>query len=371
MRYLWQHIEGIINSYDGSLPLSYFLKSYYKKYPKLGSRDRRMLSEMAYSWYRCGKAIDAGLSIQGKNATAVNLCSTENKHLQRFLQDIPVADNTIDLNRIFPHDIALSEGMDKHAWLKSMLTQPMLFIRVRNHKEKLAEILDEQAVPYSFVTDSCMAMPNGTAIDQWLPPFAYVVQDASSQATGDYFDAQPYEEWWDCCSGAGGKSLLLKDKEPLINLTVSDTRKTILNNLKERFRSYSHIMPVVYKTDVSNDKEVHDIMPDKLFDNIICDVPCSGSGTWARTPEQMFFFKPATLNDFAERQKKIVHNAATFLKPGGKLYYITCSVFKEENEQVVADLVNNGELIAEQATIINGITQHADSMFIAVIQKKD
>lgn len=369
MRYIWQHIEDIIKSYDGSLPLSHFLRKYYKQFPKLGSRDRKMLSEMTYSWYRCGKTIDKSLTLDEQITTAIRLCKTENKHLLRLTVDVQVNTDSVDMSKTFPYEVEISEGIDKHAWLQSMLTQPDLFIRIRKNKERLLEIIEEHGVAYKEITDNCIALPNGTKIDQWLPEFAYVVQDASSQETGSYFQPQPYEQWWDCCSGAGGKSLLLKDKEPLVDITASDTRKTILKNLKDRFRTHSHILPKVYQADVSKLPEVKDIMPDNQFDHIICDVPCTGSGTWARTPEQMYFFNTKDINHFATRQKEILKNAITFLKPGGSLFYITCSVFKSENEDVIATILPDKHLSIEQSTSLNGIDKQADSMYIAVIKK--
>lgn len=368
MYYIWQHIESIINSYEGTLPLVHFLKNYYRQYPKLGSRDRKMLSEMAYSWYRCSKALDETLSLKEKIATCLQLCRTDNSRLLQLTGELPIA-HEVSLNNIFPHPLQLSDSISKDEWLKSMLTQPSLFIRIRKNKNKLLDILEEQEIPYELVTDSCLALPNGTAVDKWLPPFAYVVQDASSQKTGDYFTALPYEKWWDACSGAGGKSLLLKDKEPLADLTVSDTRKSILNNLKERFRTYSHIMPAAYEVDVANAAQLKDVMRDKMFDNIICDVPCTGSGTWARTPEQMYFFNPAMADEYAARQKQIAVNAAQYLQPGGKLYYITCSVFSKENEEVVEYIEQQTGMTVQQMQLINGTDIHADSMFIAVLEK--
>ena len=55
MRYIWQHIRSITEVYDGSIPLAHFLKGYFKQHPILGSRDRKMLSAMAYSFYRCSR----------------------------------------------------------------------------------------------------------------------------------------------------------------------------------------------------------------------------------------------------------------------------------------------------------------------------
>lgn len=368
MHYIWQHIESIISSYDGAVPLVHFLKNYYRQYPKLGSRDRKMLNEMAYSWYRCSKALDETLPLKEKMATCLGLCDTNNARLLQLTEGLEIT-HDIELNHLFPYDLQLSPGITKDAWLNSMRTQPSLFIRIRKSKSKLLEILEEQEVPYELITDSCLALPNSTPIDKWLPPFAYVVQDASSQKTGEYLTATPYEKWWDACSGAGGKSLLLKDKEPLADLTVSDTRKSILNNLKERFRMYSHIMPTAYEVDVANAAQLKDIMRDKTFDNIICDVPCTGSGTWARTPEQMYFFNPETADEYAARQKQIVVNAAQYLQPGGKLYYITCSVFSIENEEVVQHVTAQTGMGVEEMQLINGIDIHADSMFIAVLEK--
>lgn len=369
MKFIWQNIQDIISKYDGSLPLHIFLKGHYKNNPKLGSRDRKMLSEMAYSWYRCSKAINKELPFEEQMATCLELCHTENKHLLRLIEGIKTGTESVNLNAIFPHDIKLSEDIEKEGWLQSMLTQPDLFIRIRKDKEQITDILDEQGVPYKFLSEDCLALPNGTPVDRWIPEYAYVVQDASSQHTGDYFTIEPYEECWDCCCGAGGKSILIKDRQPLAELTVSDTRKTILNNLKERFRTYSHIMPEVYKADVADAAKLKATMPDKQYDHIICDVPCTGSGTWARTPEQMFYFKSKELADYAERQKNIAINAAEYLKPGGTLYYITCSVFKAENEDVIDLLVQESSLKVDKALLINGTDQHADCMFITVLSK--
>lgn len=369
MRFIWQNIQDIISKYDGSFPLHIFLKGHYKNSPKLGSRDRKMLSEMAYSWYRCSKTLSKDLPFEERMANCLRLCNTENRHLLRLIEPMQPQTDNANLNSIFPHDIEFSNGIAKEDWLQSMLAQPDLFIRIRKEKERIVDILDEQGVLYEFLSEDCLALPNGTSVDRWIPEYAYVVQDASSQKTSDYFTIEPYDDCWDCCCGAGGKSLLIKDRQPLAELTVSDTRKTILDNLKERFRTYSHIMPEVYKTDVADAVKLKATMPDKQYDHIICDVPCTGSGTWARTPEQMYYFKPTELEAYTQRQKNIAVNAAKYLESGGKLYYITCSVFNAENERVVEHIVKETELEIITSELINGVGQRADSMFITVLSK--
>lgn len=369
MQFIWQHIGTILDTYDGSQPLHIFLKAYYKQYPKLGSRDRKMLSEMAYSWYRCSKGISDTLSFEEKMATCLTLCKTESRHLKRLIE--PFQSDGIDFNQelLFPYNIELSKGINKDSWLNSMLNQPQLFLRIRKDKERVIAILHEENITNEWISNDCLALPNGTPVHNWFPEYVYVVQDASSQKTGDFLSTGPHQHWWDCCAGAGGKSILLKDKEALIDLTVSDTRKTILENLKGRFRVYSHIMPETIKVNVANENALQQTLKDRTFDHIICDVPCTGSGTWARTPEQLYFFNVESTSEYSERQKQIATNAAKYLKPDGKLYYITCSVFKEENEQVAEYIMQNTSLVQETSELINGINIQADSMYISVFKK--
>lgn len=386
MRYIRQHIAVIIHLYKGDVPLTHFLKNYFKQHPKLGSRDRKILSEMAYCWYRCEKGIESkGLDFDEKMNACLFLCSN-NPLIASFLPDAwePANGKSIterldllhehniyfDVKKLFPNQLTLSDNLQQEDWLLSMLEQPKLFIRIRKKKKEIIALLQEKKIPFEFLTDTCLALPNGAAIDKLLPADAYVVQDASSQKTGQYFHPQKNEHWYDCCSGAGGKSLLLKDMEPGVQLTVSDTRESILHNLKERFTLYHRSQPEAYKLDVSDKVHLKKQLGNKQFNAIICDVPCTGSGTWARTPEQLYFFKPAGLQDISHVQKTIAVNAASLLSKGGKLIYITCSVFKKENEDVVKEIIKDTGLYLEEVKLIKGISIHADSMFVTVLLKK-
>ncbi|HWK32717.1 MAG TPA: MFS transporter, partial [Hyphomicrobium sp.] len=71
-------------------------------------------------------------------------------------------------------------------------------------------------------------------------------------------------------------------------------------------------------------------------DLVLVDAPCSGSGTWRRRPEAPWRLTPGTLGRFPPQQLAILSRAADLVRPGGRLVYITCSVFAEENEEVAA-----------------------------------
>jgi 16S rRNA (cytosine967-C5)-methyltransferase len=384
MRYIWQHIQSVIEAYNGSVPLTHFLRNYYKQYPKLGSRDRKILSEMAYCWYRCSKGFEDAVPFEDKLKACLYLCETENKHSLQFLPDAWIAtkqdaiDSKVDIleaagypfhiNGIADFDVEVSEGITKDIWQRSMLIQPLLFIRIRKEEDKALSLLEKSNIEYNQ-NGKCIGIKNGTAIEKVLPPDWYVVQDASSQQTGNYFNPMPNEKWWDCCSGAGGKSLLLTDIEPAVRLTVSDKRASILHNLSARFKQYGHKMPQQVVLDTANTDAVKHALANTRFDHIICDVPCTGSGTWARTPEQLYYYDIESTKQIATLQASIAINAAVYLKPGGTMFYITCSIFKEENEHVVHNIVSQTGIQLKEMGIVNGVEGKADSMFIASLQK--
>jgi 16S rRNA (cytosine967-C5)-methyltransferase len=106
-------------------------------------------------------------------------------------------------------------------------------------------------------------------------------------------------------------------------------------------------------------------LPRQSFNFITADLPCTGSGTWSRNPEALFYFDPQTIDNYHQRQLKILSNVITRLKPGGILVYITCSVFAEENERITVRLQESGSVQLEKEELICGYGSQADSMYAA------
>lgn len=376
MQYLWQHLEHILQVYDGKLPLHHFLKGYFKSHPKLGSRDRRGLSDAVYAWYRAGKALENDShDLPTKRLMAMQLCGLKPKAFDKFFPEAWTTGGTkgtegfsVDLDNIFPFELPFSEGMTKEAYQESMLRQPRMFLRIRNNQETIREVLIRQAIAHEWLSDTCLALPNSTNIKGLFPEHSYVVQDASSQATGQYLHGKAGEQWWDTCAGAGGKSLMLADATNDIQLLSTDIRQSILQNLGERFRRYQLALPERKVLDAANYEQLALQLGQRRFEGIICDVPCSGSGTWARTPEGCYFFHPDTLQHYTSRQAAILSNATRYLSPGGRIVYITCSVFRAENEDIVHPIAKERGLRIEISRLINGIPIGADSLYVAVLQ---
>lgn len=162
---------------------------------------------------------------------------------------------------------------------------------------------------------------------------------------------------------------MIHSLEPKVKLLVSDVRETSLGNLQERFQlaGIKDYQKKVIDLLQNNDQILHHYE----FDGVLLDAPCSGAGTWGRTPEMLYFFEEHKVSNYAKLQKAIAENVVKYLKPGKPLIYMTCSVFKEENEEVVAHLLENFPLKLESQELISGYRDKADSMFVARLVKTD
>jgi 16S rRNA (cytosine967-C5)-methyltransferase len=202
-----------------------------------------------------------------------------------------------------------------------------------------------------------------------------VVQDYSSQQTSQLFEkfipllpAGEKLQVLDACAASGGKTMMLYDMlGEKANYTVSDIRPSILKNLEDRFKEagikkHRSVLADVSKANVFGKTK-------QQFDVIIADVPCSGSGTWRRSPENLVFFTNDQLQKYTALQQNIVKNLVPLLKPGGLLFYITCSVYAAENEQQTECLQQECGLQLLHKQYFTGYELQADTLYGAVLQQ--
>jgi 16S rRNA (cytosine967-C5)-methyltransferase len=136
---------------------------------------------------------------------------------------------------------------------------------------------------------------------------------------------------WDCCAAPGGKTLILARRLGSAEILASDVSVRRLAQTEARLRRYAYAEGVGFAAaDAADAKAV-----EGSFDLILCDLPCSGTGTLAGNPEIRHRLKVEELGRQAERQKAILKGALTRLAPGGRLVYSTCSLEPEECERVV------------------------------------
>lgn len=387
MHFILFHSEKIIAAYKGELPLSHTLRNYTKQHKQLGSKDRKSIAHCVYSWYRCAKFISNAKSMHFEEQMHISLWLCKVIPLIHLLpaylqatfelsiyEKIKFASqNNIAIDLATPANfksIELSKNISYASWIPSLFEQPLVFIRTLGPTTTCTSLLTAAQINFEVIDTHCIAVNNASAIDQILPKELYVIQDYASQKTGNFLDPKNGESWLDCCCGAGGKSLLLASKKKQITHHVMDVRASILHNLQDRFRTAKLKAPIPIIVDITDAMLLKQKLGNLQFDHIICDVPCSGSGTWARTPEQFYFFNSKELSSFNAKQFIIANNSLAYLKEGGTLIYITCSIFQSENEAIIASLLqHNPKIICKEMHLINGIENKADCMFVAVLER--
>lgn len=377
----------LIKKYEGSTPLVHFMKQYFLQHKKHGSKDRKLISHLCYNYYRLGHAL-LELTIEERLKAALFLCSESAGDWQILYDDAWVSNWSTELQaridyvhwvypgfsvrNIFPWTDELSEGIDEDDFVASHFIQPDLFLRIRPGKEKaVVQKLKDHQIKFTQ-TGSCLSLPNATKVDAVLAiDEEVVVQDYNSQRVAEFLSLTTRHTpltLWDCCAASGGKSILAYDTLPEIILTVSDIRPSIIRNLKQRFgrAGIQNYEAFILDAENSTFKIQH-----SKFNIILCDAPCSGSGTWGRTPEQLYFFRAVKIKEYASLQKKIIVSAMQHIGSGGFLLYITCSVFKKENEDVATFIQTHSGMELVRMDVLKGYDKKADSMFAALFRLKE
>ncbi|MFM7672076.1 MAG: Fmu (Sun) domain-containing protein [Bacteroidota bacterium] len=375
--------QHLLERYRSGEPFHLYLKQYFSANRKHGSSDRRILRDLCYAYFRIGQ-LWTELDMEERILSAYYLIHPEPAVFLQALRPqwpVPTSEDPferaksigkeIQVTAIFSKSMTLSSGIELTAFSMSHLRQPDLFIRIRpGCKTNVIHQLDKDTIPYRLIGDYSIALGNATLLEsRFLLDQEVVVQDLSSQRIAGMFDLLPNRpSWrvWDACAASGGKSMLLFDHVRQIELTCTDIRPAILNNLSKRLGRAGVPVIRLQADDLTRQRDRSDF---GTFGLIIADVPCTGSGTWARTPEQLYYFDGSSVHDYVNRQRKILSHLVSHMEPNGYLLYLTCSVFSAENEEQVAWLSNEYQLQVVQSTLFAGYSERADTMFATLLRR--
>ncbi|MFI5220274.1 MAG: RsmB/NOP family class I SAM-dependent RNA methyltransferase [Bacteroidia bacterium] len=383
--------KEIISALPPNEPLRLFLKKYFRQHREMGSHDRKIASSVVYNFFRLGKTLPnleteqriaiANFLLQNETSPLLHYLLTSYSSLNAAKINLPLEEKInlvkqlypeFAINDIFPFEKHLSEEIDKDSFFKSFLVQPLVWIRIREGfvETILREIKQLEVGNWPLAEkEKILSFEPSTPLDKtksYQKGF-FEIQDVSSQQTANYFEASKDDCWWDCCAGSGGKSLLFKDKFPEVKLLVTDSREAILQNAKERFTKAGVKNYQIKTLDLLSPNP--ELPTHNSLEGIIADVPCTGSGTWARTPEMLSFFNEKQIDEYVAQQMLILKNISPCLKPGKPLVYITCSVFKKENEDVVDYAVKHLGYRLDKKEYFTGYDKRADTLFAARLIK--
>ncbi len=167
------------------------------------------------------------------------------------------------------------------------------------------------------------------------------VQDEGAQLVGLLCGARPGMRVVDFCAGGGGKTLCLaaemRNRGQILAVDVDGKR---LSQMRTRLKRAG--VTCVETRVLTKEAGIETVVPAGGFNRVLVDVPCSGSGTWRRQPEQRWRLTPERLQDLVTSQGEILRQASLLVAPGGRLVYATCSLLPAENGDVVERFLSEG-----------------------------
>lgn len=157
------------------------------------------------------------------------------------------------------------------------------------------------------------------------------VQDEGSQLVALLVGAEPGMRVCDFCAGAGGKSLAIAatmgNKGQVAACDVSAKRLEATGLRLRRAGVFN-----VERTTLSDERDKWVKKHAAMYDRVLVDAPCTGTGTWRRNPDARWTLREPEIAELVDKQRRILESAARLVKPGGRLVYATCSLLAEENE---------------------------------------
>lgn len=229
-------------------------------------------------------------------------------------------------------------------WLleaKALAGRPTLDLRANTLKagrDKVLKALERNAAVASAIARQGIRIPAGEGPSR-LPNVTadlafqkgwFEVQDEGSQIVADLVVPQEGEQVLDFCAGGGGKTLAMAAAmNNKGQVHAYDTDRKRLAPIIERLKRAGTRNVQVHET-------LSSLSPlQARFDRVLVDAPCTGTGTWRRRPDTKWRLTEKNLEERLTQQQEALANASAFVRPGGFLLYVTCSILPQENEEQV------------------------------------
>ncbi len=298
-----------------------------------GSRDRRLYRELIYTTLRYLPWIEPHLASAPAEAVrrvawlAADLPATR-AFRESFASGLPPEGDRAELlpSWFREHGPELFSGEE----LATQLRRAPLWIRLQRDPERLFAEFAQRGWKWSATDASPHAFRVHDEVDltktESFASGCFEVQDLGSQLVLQATLDRPHGMWLDACAGAGGKTLqlahLLGDHG---RVEAYDVRPAALDELQRRATRAA-----------ARNVSIRSVARLGTYDGVIVDAPCSGSGTWRRSPHLKWTTTPERIREAAALQLALLRENAERVAPHGQLIYATCSLSRQENEEVVA-----------------------------------
>ena len=329
---------------NNGAPADRIVAEWFKARRFAGSGDRRVVRDLVFRAIRlCGE-------IPANGRSAMLLLVREDPALAALFDGSSHGPAAIDANE------SVASAGTTPAWLMaalaesgvgaqeaaSLLERAPLDVRVNTLRAATAEL-----PPGGERTMAAFGWryPYGTRIEH-TPAYQsgmIEVQDTGSQLACEAMAALPGESVIDLCAGGGGKTLALAAAmDGTGRIVASDTDRGRLSRLPPRAERAG---ATNIETRLLDPNRERDALEDWIgrADAVLVDAPCSGTGTWRRNPEARWRLTSAQIDRYVATQARLLDLAASLVKPGGRLVYVTCSLLDAEGaSQAQAFLARHG-----------------------------
>ena len=344
---------------------------------RLGLYQLRYLSRIPAS-----AAVNESVSLV-RAARLSSATSFVNAVLRRAIREAeydPVADVSDVLERIAiqtSHPVWLIDrwatafGVDEaESFANANNMMPPTAFRVVAKRGNQSEILSKlNTAESSDIVDGAWRISGTTSLLRELSAAGQIyLQDEASQLVAHELEVERGERVLDLCAAPGGKTTLIADRSEDSAFIVAADRSatrlaTVVNTMQ--LHEIESIKPVIL--------DAVEPLPfaTGTFDKVLVDAPCSGTGTLRRNPEIRWRLTPVDIVKLTEQQKQILRRAVEMVRPGGRLVYSTCSVEREENEEVIEEVLADDErfqLLKTKRTWPQ--REGCDGFFISLFQRR-
>lgn len=255
---------------------------------------------------------------------------------------------------------------------KSSNLKPKLSIRVntlKTNRETLKKELEKEKIKVEEGDSERFLFLEEAKNIENLEPFQkgeFTVQDEAAGYIANVINPQPNEKVLDACSSPGGKTTYMA--ELMNNQGIIKAWDLHEHRVKLVDKTAKRLGITIIETEVK-DASIYEKKYFEFFDKILLDVPCLGIGVLKRKPDIKWKRKKEDIKEIVKIQEAILENCSQYLKIGGELVYSTCSILKEENEEIINKFIKNNKNFEIKQKLQIYQNKKTDGFFICKMQK--
>lgn len=378
-------IEVLDRWLNGAGRAERILRDWGKANRYAGSKDRRAIGDIVYTCIRRKRSFEWASGANGGRALAHGYCLAEGVAPQDIFSGQRFAPAPLSTDETQPPEGQAADPvrLDHPDWLETPLRQALgpdyepamtaltqqapVDLRVNLKKctpDQARDALLNDGVTVETPPDlGCSTALRAAAGAKIAQSAAYLggmveIQDAASQLAAELAAPADGENVLDFCAGGGGKALALAALADC-RIDAWDIAPARMKDLPERSRRAGAGVRVLSAPP----------KPEKRYDLVFVDAPCSGSGVWRREPEAKWALTPARLENLHKAQEQALAGALGQCKFGGRIAYATCSILRSENEDQVARFLSSNPSFKPKQTLRLSPSGGTDGFFCQIMER--